>query len=390
MKPTHEVALLFVYALLLTGQGCSDDGGETVDTGVDGDVDADMDGDVDTDTDADVDTDTDVDTDADIDGDTDGDSDTDADADGGAGDGGDECGAWNLEIDVRPARMMLLQDISLSMREGTPTKWSQAQEAILDLLNNFGFNDMLEIGFDVFPNSEDCGADAPVVLDAAPNNAQAIYQALTRMELVLSTPMMTAMQNFLDPSYAPVFSRGDMDSYLVLISDGKDVCGPPPGVLDINGGASPQEIASVTRQLLDERGIRTFAIGFGSAADPAQLNAVASNGGTDYTTYFQADDRAELEAVFNEIAAYAISCEFTIDPKQTSVLAIDKDKVNFYFDGEVVGWDEGCKVGSGWNWTDDEKTTVRFCDQACEAVKSGSVKDISATFGCDVYIIVPI
>jgi hypothetical protein len=210
---------------------------------------------------------------------------------------------------------------------------------------------------------------------------------LNRLELVLSTPLYMAIQNFLDPAYAPIFSRGDMDSYLVIISDGKDVCGPPPGFLDINGGASSQEMADITSSLLNQTGIMTMAIGFGTEADPEQLNAVASNGGTPYDTFFPANDRAELEAVFNEIASFALTCEFSIDPAQTSAVTIDKNKVNFYFDGNVVGKNDGCATGVGWTWTDATQSAVEFCGQSCAAIKDGSVQDISATFGCDTEVI---
>jgi hypothetical protein len=354
------------------------------------------DGDSDSDTDTDVDSDTDSDTDGDVDTDTDVDTDVDTDADGDTGygtdyeqlkDGGAECGEWDLKINMNPARLMLLQDLSSSMNEGNPPKWEQARNALISLVNTFGFNEMLELGLDVFPDRRNCYANEPLVIDAAPANGQAIYDILMRLSLSQSTPLYMAMQNFLDPDYAPVFSGQDLAHYLVVISDGKDSCGQEPGSSPSeNSGATARQLGTLTAELLDTHDIMTIAIGFGSDADPEQLNAIASAGGTPYSTYFQAGDRAELEDAFNQIAAFAINCEFQIDPQQSTVddMTIDMDQVNFYFDGEIVGLDKGCEVGGGWDWTNSTvRDAVKFCDEACEKIKSGEVTDISATFGCE-------
>ena len=75
----------------------------------------------------------------------------------------------------------------------------------------------------------------------------------------------------------------------------------------------------------------------------------------------------------------AISCVYSLpglDPKA------EKEKVNFFFDGVTVGYDKDCAVGTGWNWTGASRTEVEFCEDACDKIKSGSVDEIAAKFGC--------
>ena len=401
VKKSEQWALVLL-TLTIGYSGCVDptfdpkDAGDTESKGGD-----DISSSTDADSDADTDSDTDTDTDGDSDTDTDADGDTDSDADGGDPDGGDpdggdtsggteECGEWELSIAFVPSRLMLLQDLSSSMGEGNPTKWSQAQTALMGLLDKFGFSNMLAFGFDVFPDRRDCHAEDPLVMDCAPSNGQAIFEILSRLELSRSTPLFMAMQNFTNPSYAPVFSQADIDTYLVVVSDGMDSCGFEPGGSGWQNNVGATDLANITQTLLLDHGIMTMAIGFGDDADPEQLNAIAENGGTPYSTYFTAGNSTELEAVFNEIAGFAIQCEFRIDPTATGTTAIDKDKVNFYFDGETVPMDEGCAAGTGWEWTDTSQTEVRFCDEACGRIKAGEVQDISATFGCDTVVVVPI
>ena len=91
-------------------------------------------------------------------------------------------------------------------------------------------------------------------------------------------------------------------------------------------------------------------------------------------------NQADLTTALNQIASSVVSCVYEIDTEETD--DVDFDEVNFYFDDEVVYWDEDCTQGIGWRWVDDEKSAVEFCDQACDQLQAGDVDNISATFGC--------
>ncbi|MBN2449003.1 MAG: hypothetical protein JXR77_01355, partial [Lentisphaeria bacterium] len=60
----------------------------------------------------------------------------------------------------------------------------------------------------------------------------------------------------------------------------------------------------------------------------------------------------------------------------------DPDNVNFYFDGEVVPYDEDCGAGVGWMWSNEDHTEVTFCEQACAELQGGGVDLVTAKFGC--------
>jgi hypothetical protein len=276
------------------------------------------------------------------------------------------------------------------MREGTPMKWIQARSALISLLASFGFTDLLEFGFDVFPDVRDCWADKPLVIDSAPLNGQNIFDILTLIELSQSTPLFMAMGNFLNDSYAPVFTSTDYPSYLIIISDGKDTCGNETDHFpDEALGANAAQLGTRARSLLDEQQIFTIAIGFGEAADPEQLNAIAQNGGTDYDRYIQVNNRNELEAVFHELAAYTINCEFDINPvmkADESSYVIDYSQIEFFMDGSRVPRDPGCSQGIGWDWVVEEQV-VEFCNEACMEIRSKGSSSISAEFECIPYIV---
>lgn len=309
------------------------------------------------------------------------------------------CPDWDINIQLNPSRIMVLQDISSSMREGgDPNKWEQAQSALISLMGSYGNNNWLHFGFDVFPDARDCHAEMPVVIDSAPYNGRNIFDLLGLVELSQSTPLFMAMGNFLDPNYAPVFSDKTYPSYLIIVSDGKDTCGNQPAHSpDEAFGANAAQLGYRARTLRDEHEIYTMAIGFGDAADPEQLNAIAQNGGTDFNQMIQAKDRNELEEVFARLAAYTINCEFTIDltaELEGSALQLLWSKSSFFMNGQPLEKSPGCASASGWDWAGEtnvsnKTATLVFCPDTCDDIMNSDETDISAQFEC-APVIVPI
>jgi hypothetical protein len=85
---------------------------------------------------------------------------------------------------------------------------------------------------------------------------------------------------------------------------------------------------------------------------------------------------------FDSISSSIVSCIY--DVREPSATA-DPGLVNFYFDGEVVGYDPACT--DGWRWTDDTHLQVEFCGAACEQLEDGEVELIQARFGCATILI---
>ncbi|HUT77603.1 MAG TPA: vWA domain-containing protein [Polyangia bacterium] len=366
MIRTTTLALM-VAAVLLAALAC-EPGSDSARSGADADADGDTDGDVDGDSDSDTD------------GDADGDSDSDGDTD-------TICDEQDFAIEIAPVRLMILQDMSYSMVDTTvadPTNWSHARPALINLLTTWT-GSQIEFGFDIFPDSSQpvlgCGVSDPIQIDAAAGTEQDIIDYLnSHTPNGGSTPLYCGMQNFLTPAYASGFPEPGIESYLLVVSDGADLCGVS---CSIWGSATAAQLGQVTASLL-AADVKTFVIGFGSGVSASQLNAIAGNGGTSFDTYFHAENQAQLEDAFELIAGEVISCIYDIDDPDA---AADPDNVNFYFDGEVVLYDEGCAEGIGWTWVDEAHTQVEFCEEACNQLKDGLVTIISAKFGCPTQIV---
>ncbi|MCP4601864.1 MAG: VWA domain-containing protein [Proteobacteria bacterium] len=264
------------------------------------------------------------------------------------------------------------------MMDGTPTKWEVAKLAMSNMLNKY--SSFLDFGWDVFPNNGMCGVNQPAIVDCAPNNGQNIIGRMNaRGEPMGSTPLFCAMSKFKEPGYAKVFTSPDATPYLLVVSDGSDVCGVRCGGL-IPTPATAVQLGTVTDELC-KKGINTYAIGFGEGASPAQLNAIARNGCTGRKQYIVANNQQELEKALNDIAATAVSCVYELNEVDDDA---DPNETNFYFDDDVVGYDEDCAKEKGWTWTDDTQSKVEFCKEACEILKGGTIHNIRATFGCPV------
>ena len=301
------------------------DADSDTDTDSDSDTDTDADSDTDTDADADTDTDADSDTDADADTDTDADADTDSDSDGDAdtGEGGEDldsdglvdsdvCHDVTSEITEVPTRVMLLEDKSQSMEE--QDKWNLAKNAIEGMVREF--NQDIEFGIDLFPISATildltCEVGESVLLDVALVNSDAIMSILDGQTPGGETPLYLAMMNFTEANYAPIFLNGEAQSYLVIISDGEDTCGGETIPIDLGLGipielpvaATTEQLTDVTSELLINHDIKTIVIGFGDGINSDQLNAIAAQGGTEFTEYLNASNGDELADALKSIAS---------------------------------------------------------------------------------------
>ncbi len=136
--------------------------------------------------------------------------------------------------------------------------------------------------------------------------------------------------------------------------------------------------------------IKTIVIGFGADAYPEQLDAIAAQGGTEFTSYIDASNEAALDAAMQSTTGtIAIGCSFDIGEQDTD--EVDLDLVNLRFDGEPIPRDDDCAAGQGWKWRDSSRTTIELCDEACNTLKSGSVSAVTGEIACsleDVVVIV--
>ncbi len=303
---------------------------------------------------------------------------------------GDEvCDSKAFSLEPVLGRLMILQDLSHSMfvtdsaNPNTPNKWDQSVNALTSQLKNYrGMG--LEFGFDIFPDGSDdpsgqnrCGVTNPVLIDSKVDNENVIIEELGRYHEFGATPLYCGMNNFTDPDYAPQFLSGDIDKVLVVVTDGQDNCSDD--CMEGTALTSDSVFGELSRVLRRDHGVKSIAVGFGKDVDEGQLNAITQNGGTGFAEFVRVDSKQDLERALGLITGLIIKCVFKVADLEEDA---DPASVNFYFDGEVVPYDEGCAGGQGWNWTSKEYNEVSFCDESCTKLQSDEVKEVTAKFGC--------
>lgn len=366
---------------------------------------------------------TDGDGDIDADGDIDGDVDADAD-----GDGQEQpiCDTQPIEVTTEPPRVMILLDQSASMIEsswGSHSHWTAVQDGLRALLADARHQRTL-FGLDPFPDGSpeylercddeccrepscmmaeqdrcdalratcerSCAVDLPpwVMLAPAETSGDQILDYVDQPLVPTAfgkTPIVEQLRWYAQDRSAllPELYRNDGTAYLMLLSDGEDTCeegvdGAEPTVTEI-----ASSLRQVTAELLETWGIRTFAIGFGDTEGDMvrELDAVAEAGGTAFDDFFPITSDTHLAEAFDEISTSIVTCVYTVAEPDESA---DPSAVNFYFDGDVVGYDESCETG--WRWVDREGLQIEFCGAACDRLKSGAALRIEARFGCETVV----
>jgi len=360
-------AAFFLTAATLSCAACSDSPG--ADLG-DGGTDTDTDGDTDTDTDTDADTDTDSDTDSDSD-----------------------CGQFDFEISGVNVDMLIVLDRSNSMcNDGL---WPQMSDAIVSLTE--AVEAQVNFGLMVFPSllcedlTNQCSATSGALVPVGVETAGEIADQITGggdVGCCGGTPTALALGGAGDSLDA---TADELQKYVLLATDGAPACNPtldgdtctcitdPPNC-DVTNLNCLDDIETISAAgALEAAGYPVYVIGVGdSIAWNTVMNDIAEAGGTG--TYYPAADPDALAAALQEIVGEIITCEFDLDWSSLPEEA-DPTKVNFFGDGALIPYDDGCADGGGWDWLDAD--TVIFCDGACQQLKDGVWGTVTATFGCD-------
>ena len=318
---------------------------------------------------------------------------------GGEGGSSDICSEQDVTLQLAGVRAMLLLDYSTSMNSGG--KWTAASNAITALMDDPDNADTW-FGLQVFPvaagGDDKCNVDAAPPVELAADTHDEIKQWLVDNASAVGngTPLIGAIEEFLYQPTSPLHND-DTANFLIVIADGNDGCflqeaeapeslfctdeNPVNGVADCIPTFTPADkahmLGAAVHDLKDFAGIKTIAIGFGAGVSEEELNLIAANGGTQFTTFLQADDQTELESALDEISQAIRPCRFELDSPDASA---SPSKVNFYFDSTLVPRD--LTNADGWNWAKSEALEVEFFGAACTQIKDRSVTNVTATFGC--------
>ena len=219
-------------------------------------------------------------------------------------------------------RVFVLLDQSGSMGgDEYPTKWSQAQEAMAELMASEEAQEV-EFGLGAFPTGESCGTSAQVIHPIPNATADLIDNHFGMAGLPSgATPLLAALEFHLVDVEANLNDTAYYN-FILLISDGADTCYDdfceeecglfaPLCLIECEQRAEVEiigKLASASWLLVENLSIRTFVIGFGSGVRDEELTAIAENGGTSIGRWLDAANVTELSEAFAQILAEMWEC----------------------------------------------------------------------------------
>jgi hypothetical protein len=291
------------------------------------------------------------------------------------------CGRWSMSLPSK-IRVMILLDTSASVLPSAelPDEKSRIAQVIADSLQSFG--SIVELGFDYFPAGSGCEVPDSVALDSNSYQETAIAELITSMTFTGEAPLLLSMSNFTDPTYAPKFLDNHYPSNLLVIASGDDSC------TDSNCDSGPcsssaEELEAVTKQLT-EKGVKTYVVGVGSRTGQKNLNAIASNGGTNLDKAIWANDEESLNSALTRVRDHIVSCTLYLDLNQIQFIGSygGLESCNLYFDGNIIGYDRQCSAQKGWMWNSEALESATLCRDACDQIKNGTISEVEVKFGC--------
>lgn len=281
--------------------------------------------------------------------------------------------------------ILLVQDVSGSMSDGMPSKYSQVSGAVGDVISQLeAAKSPIQFGLLFFPNDGACGVAKVPEVPVGPAQGASISKALKGNSPNGNTPLAAAITN------GTAYYGGVKDNrghYFLVATDGEPNCDNGGGlpktcmsdkdcaagetcqVLPFIGGicvaGGKNNSATMAIAAAKQKGIKTFVVGIDLGGDSVTLNAMADAGGTarpGNTKYYPVTDQMQLEAAFKNITAQIISCSFALQSlpqmnQMTEVIA----------NGMKVARDQTHMNG----WDIDPKTnTLTLYGMACDALQA--------------------
>ena len=274
------------------------------------------------------------------------------------------CDAVAFHAEAVKPNMLIVLDKSVSMLDPvdcdffscTPSKWSIAKTALRAILDDFGPG--VRFGLDLFASNNDCSAGS-VVVDIGDGTAPTIQTRINNTSPNSNTPIVASMAALVGN---PSLMDPDRPNYIMLVTDGGESC----------DDWSTQGVTQLRNQTPE---VKTFVVGFGGGVVPAQLNAMAVEGGTartGTTKYYKADSAAQLSDAFESIVGSVLSCSYALDQVPEEV-----DDLYVFGNGELIDRDPV----NGWDY-DPDTNTVTLYGAACDELQSGETADLKIVYGC--------
>jgi hypothetical protein len=296
--------------------------------------------------------------------------------------------------------MLIMFDKSGSMLDDQ--KWAGAKAALIAFFQDPATAG-LSVGLRFFPddapaagcNDQACSIDAcaqplvpPAPLTAAPASSdpqqKALVDAVNSKSPSGETPMYAALGGAEKWAQADA-NEADHRTAVVLVTDGEPTtCGTDIGA-----------IAALAKDAHDASGVLTYAIGM-PGSSTAQLDQIASNGGTDKA--FLADAGAvttKLVDALTSIQKAQIACTFDVPAADQAGDVVDPGKVNvdYYKSADDfvtmprVDGPASCGGSYGWYYDDPAAPkTITLCPSTCAEVQANSSAAIKILLGCETVV----
>lgn len=304
------------------------------------------------------------------------------------------CGGVAVNAEVVPPNLLVILDRSCSMTEkvGGKSKWEIAQAAIHSLTTQY--KGKIRFGLELFPDisGDSCEQTVPIAVPVGADKETAINDLLfTSLEdkgagnnFFPNGPCVTNI-NYAVATSVSQLTDSTRKNFGILLTDGSQY-----GCAMADAGNSD----TYTKTIIANQhtaGIDTFVIGFGGGVDANALNSFALAGGQPNPAappdaganptppfYYNAANESELTAALSSIAKKTLSCSLKL---ASAPPGGDATLINVFYDKKPTPVPAVGEAGTHWTY-DAATTSVTFVGADCEALKAGTVSDISVAFGC--------
>jgi hypothetical protein len=299
------------------------------------------------------------------------------------------CGMPEFKLERSPVDVMLVLDVSSSLKAGTSfggSRWEIVTPPVREIVKQT--QHALNWGVKTFPVIGNlCAVSESVDIPIAPNNYPAVDQLITEFTPPEGdgTPTGTAI----DVAVKYLKSLKSLrPQYLVLATDGDPSC-------SYQGKDKGDEFAHVEAvRLAANQGIATFVIGVSEAVSSSKLlTAMAAAGGRGRKVdplrepmFYAAANQQELLTAMQAITNQIISCVFALESPPPSPADVAADIIRLDSSSKEIKARAPRDLNhvEGWDYADSSNRAIEFFGSWCDQVRDieGKGNRVQFTFGC--------
>lgn len=299
------------------------------------------------------------------------------------------CGMPEFKLERSPVDIMLVLDVSSSLKSGTSaggSRWDIVTPPIREVVKQT--QHALNWGVKTFPVIGDlCAVSDTVDIPVSPDNFPAVDQLITKFSPPEGdgTPTGTAI----DVAVKYLKSLKSLrPQYLVLATDGDPSC----SYLGKGNGDEYAHVEAV--RLAANQGIATFVIGVSEAVSSSKLlTAMAAAGGRGRKVdplkepmFYAAANKQELLTAMQAITNQIISCVFALEspPPSPADVAAHISRLDANSKETKVRAPRDPSHAEGWDYSDSSNRAIEFFGSWCDQVRDieGKGSRVQFTFGC--------